>query len=121
MVAYVVIGVSTASVAVIFRVKSGELVGPDEGPSFAQNVEVSFLIFQVVASPKVIASCYPRLPTLAPIGRVKRGIQECSLDISRIIGIQVHWFMRLICYVMIRWCLREVCGLWLFVGVISAV
>ena len=35
--------------------------------AFGQNVEVSFRIFQVVASPKVIASCYPRLPTLAPI------------------------------------------------------
>ena len=37
--------------------------------TFARNVEVSFRIFQVVASPKVIASCYPRLPTLAPIAQ----------------------------------------------------
>ena len=35
--------------------------------AFAWNIKVSFHIFQVVASPKVIASCYPQLPTLAPI------------------------------------------------------
>ena len=38
--------------------------------AFARNVEVSFRIFQVIASPKVIASCYPRLPTLPPIAQV---------------------------------------------------
>ena len=36
---------------------------------FFQLFEVSFRIFQVVASPKVIASYYPRLPTLAPIAQ----------------------------------------------------
>ena len=49
--------------------------------AFTRNVEVSFHIFQVVASPKVIASCYPRLPTLAPIAQdsVHRPTYRCSL------------------------------------------
>ena len=53
-----------------------------QGRAFTQNVKkkkkVSFHIFQVVASPKVIASHYPGLPTLAPIAEELHSVSGYS-------------------------------------------
>ena len=63
-------GISVSrNVGNIYAITLGEATTWNIRRTFARNVGVSFRIFQVVASPKVIASCYPRLPTLAPIGQ----------------------------------------------------